>query len=51
MDIAKIETITNLYLDMTAKLVPEKFPFETASLENFNEVEECNPCLVGILTS
>ena len=44
MYVAKLEIKTNLYLDTTAKLVPEQFSFETkkalASLEDFNEVEE-----------
>ena len=31
MYIAKLETKTNLYLDTTAKLVPEKFSIETKS--------------------
>ena len=43
MYVAKIETKTNLYLDTTAKLVPENFllkPNALASLENVNEAEE-----------
>ena len=43
MYVAKLETKRNLYLDTTAKLVPENFllkPKALASLEDFNEVEE-----------
>ena len=54
MYVAKLETKTNLYLDTTAKLVPEQFSFETKSFSisgRLNEVNESNPCLVGISTS
>ena len=54
MYVAKLESKTNLYLDTTAKLVPEQFflkPKALASLEDFTEVEERNPCLAGISTS
>ena len=45
MDVAKLETQTNLYLNTTAKLVPENSSFQLKpkaleSLEDFNEVEE-----------
>ena len=33
--VAKLETKTNLYLDTTAKLVPEQFSFETKSGKSF----------------
>ena len=41
MYVAKLETKTNLCLDTTAKLLPEKFPPRAlASLVDFNEIEE-----------
>ena len=41
MDVAKLETQTNLYLNTTAKIVPENNSFQALeSLEDFNEVEE-----------
>ena len=56
MDEAKLETQTNLYLNTTAKLVPENNSFQfkpkaLESLEDFNEVEELNPCFAGTSTS
>ena len=33
--VAKLETKTNLYLDTTAKLVPEQFSFETKTGKSF----------------
>ena len=55
--VAKLETKTDLYLYTTAELVSEQFSFQTrtgkalSSLEDFNEVEEWNPCLAGLSTS